>query len=159
VLRRSGRLTATTTTWRHMSTIALRDGWSVPAIGYGLSQIPPAEAAAATRTAIELGYRHLDSASFYANKKDVGQGIRDSNVARGELFVASKVWTDVIDLGGMRTSITLLGVAYLDCCYLHWPCAGHADAYRALERATRRRTPRALNRFEKRPRRRRAGTR
>eukprot|EP00632_Arachnochrysis_sp_CCMP2950_P000514 CAMPEP_0185703746 /NCGR_PEP_ID=MMETSP1164-20130828/15396_1 /TAXON_ID=1104430 /ORGANISM="Chrysoreinhardia sp, Strain CCMP2950" /LENGTH=287 /DNA_ID=CAMNT_0028371055 /DNA_START=1 /DNA_END=864 /DNA_ORIENTATION=- len=112
----------------------------MPAVGYGLYQIPPADAAAATRTAIEIGYRHLDSASFYANEAEVGHGIRDANIARGELSVASKVWTDVIGLGGaaversVRTSVELLGVGYLDCCYVHWPCAGHVEAYRALER-------------------------
>ena len=65
-----------------------------PAVGYGLYQIPADESEAATLQAISIGYRHLDSASFYANEAGVGRAIKTCGVPRDELFVASKVWTD-----------------------------------------------------------------
>ena len=119
-------------------------GGPIPAVGYGLYQIPADESEAATLHALSLGYRHLDSASFYANEAGVGRAIVKSEIPRSELYVASKVWTDCIGLGAaaVRSSILksleLLQVQYLDLAYVHWPVPGkHVEAYEALEALVR----------------------
>jgi diketogulonate reductase-like aldo/keto reductase len=112
----------------------------MPVCGYGLYMIPAGESEAATLKALEVGYRHLDSASFYANEAGVGRAIAQSGIPRQELFVASKVWTDCIGLGAaaVRSSIDRslaeLQVEYLDLAYVHWPVPGkHVEAYETLE--------------------------
>ena len=71
--------------------LILNDGNRIPQLGFGVFQIPPDETAAAVRTALELGYRHIDTAEMYQNEKGVGQGIRDFGIDRGEVFVTSKL--------------------------------------------------------------------
>jgi len=121
-------------------THLLNDATEMPRVGYGLYEIPASEAKALTLKALELGYRHLDCASFYGNEKEVGEAIAESGLARKELYVASKVWTDCIGAGpkavraSILKSLEFLKVDYLDCAYVHWPCEGHVEAYKALER-------------------------
>ncbi len=67
--------------------ITLNDGVAIPQFGFGVFQIPAAETAAAVTTALELGYRHLDTAAIYGNEREVGQAIAASGIARDELFV------------------------------------------------------------------------
>ena len=121
-------------------TITLSGGGKCPVIGYGLYQIPADESEAATLQAISLGYRHLDSASFYANEPGVGLAIAACGVPREDLFVASKMWTDCIGAGAAAVkasilkSIESLQCGYLDLAYVHWPVSGkHVQAYEALE--------------------------
>ncbi len=78
-----------------MSTVpslTLNDGTKIPQLGFGVFQIAPDETASAVRTALEIGYRHIDTAEMYQNeKKGVGQGIRDFGIDRGEVYVTSKL--------------------------------------------------------------------
>ncbi|KAJ1461726.1 NADP-dependent oxidoreductase domain-containing protein [Pelagophyceae sp. CCMP2097] len=119
--------------------LRLSNGAMMPQVGFGLYLMGEAEACAATAAALKAGYRHLDSASFYGNERGVGAGLLASGVARRDVFVATKVWTDCIGLGpdavrsSVRKSAELLGVEYLDLVYVHWPAPGHVAAYRALE--------------------------
>ena len=92
--------------------------------------------------ALELGYRFLDCAEFYANEKAVGEGIARSGVARSELFLASKVWTTTIHKGPAAVQAQLektladLGTDYIDLYCIHWPVPGcHVEAYKQLEKA------------------------
>jgi len=71
----------------------------MPRVGFGLYMIPEAETEEAVLQALEIGYRHLDSASFYANEAAVGKALERCGVPRQELFVATKVWTDAMGLG------------------------------------------------------------
>jgi len=117
----------------------LSDQTEMPRIGYGLYQVPREQTKALTLKALELGYRHLDCASFYGNEAEVGEALAECGLPREELYVATKVWTDCIGAGpaavrsSLLKSLELLGLDYVDCCYVHWPCAGHVRAYQALE--------------------------
>ena len=70
----------------------LNNGVSIPALGLGVFQSPPEETAAAVQAALEVGYRHIDTAAAYANERQVGEGIRRSGVDRTEVFIETKVW-------------------------------------------------------------------
>jgi len=71
--------------------ITLNDGNTIPQLGFGVFQIEPEETAEAVREAIEVGYRHIDTAEMYGNEREVGEGIRASGVDRGDVFVTSKL--------------------------------------------------------------------
>ena len=72
-------------------TIRLNNGVEIPQLGFGVFQIPPEETADATRTALEVGYRHIDTAQMYGNEKGVGEAVRSSGIPREEVFVTSKL--------------------------------------------------------------------
>nr|WP_167150239.1 aldo/keto reductase [Lysinibacter cavernae] len=113
----------------------------MPRIGFGVFQIGNDETAAAVRTAIDAGYRSIDTAAIYGNEVGTGVGIAESGVDRGELFVTSKLWHD--DHGFDNTlraydaSLERLGVDALDLFLIHWPVPTldrYVDSWRALER-------------------------
>src|ERR1700748_1949902 len=72
-------------------SITLNDGHTIPQLGFGVFQIKPDQTAAAVHSALEVGYRHIDTAEMYGNEKQVGQGIRDAGVDRREVFITSKL--------------------------------------------------------------------
>ena len=72
-------------------TIDLNNGQSIPQLGFGVFQIDPAETADAVRQALEIGYRHIDTAEMYGNEAGVGQGIRDAGLDRDEVYITSKL--------------------------------------------------------------------
>ncbi len=122
--------------------VTLNNGVTLPAIGYGVFQTPPAETAVAVETALKSGYRHIDTAAGYQNERGVGEGLRRSGLTREEVFLETKVW--VSDYGYDETlhafekSATKLGVSVIDMLILHQPMPQHfertREAYRALER-------------------------
>jgi methylglyoxal/glyoxal reductase len=120
--------------------LSLNVGTSIPQVGLGVWQTPRGEGTRrAVKTAIELGYRHIDTARIYGNEADVGAGLRASGVARAEVFVTTKLWND--DQGydpalrAFDASLDRLGLDYVDLYLLHWPVAGkRLDSWRALER-------------------------
>lgn len=124
----------------HISnSIILNNGKALPMLGLGvyLSQ-DGQEVKNAIRWALETGYRCIDTASFYKNERGVGEAVRESGVARNEIFVTSKVWNS--DQGYDETlrafdkSMDKLGLAYLDLYLVHWPVRGKYKAtYKALE--------------------------
>ena len=73
-------------------TFTLNNGVEIPAIGLGVFQSPPAQTIDAVRTALETGYRHIDTAAAYLNERQVGEGIRSSGLARDEVFIETKIW-------------------------------------------------------------------
>ena len=121
--------------------LTLNNGVSLPALGLGVYQSAPAETAAAVDAALRAGYRLIDTAAFYRNEREVGEGIRRSGVDRSEVFIETKVW--VSDYGYESTlrafdkSARKLGVDQIDLLILHQPMPQHfdrtVDAYRALE--------------------------
>ena len=111
----------------------------MPVLGFGTSPLRGAEAATAVRTAIETGYRLLDTAEDYHNEDGVGRGIRDSGVDRSELFVTSKFnrhWHSVAGVqSAYQASLDRLGLDYLDLYLVHWPNPDqdhYVDALRGL---------------------------
>ncbi|MET8857333.1 aldo/keto reductase [Streptomyces sp. NPDC004579] len=124
-----------------MQTLTLNNGVDMPALGLGVFQTPPPETRAAVTAALELGYRHIDTAAAYGNEREVGQAVRDSGVPRDDLFIETKIW--ISDYGYDQTlhafdkSATKLGVDRIDLLILHQALPTDFDrtlaAYRALE--------------------------
>lgn len=108
-----------------METITFADGVKIPTLGFGTWCIPDEKAAEAVRTAIELGYRHIDTAQAYGNERGVGEGVRESGVPREELFVVSKVAAEHKSYAAAARSIdeTLekMELDYLDMMIIHAP--------------------------------------
>ncbi|WP_099020779.1 aldo/keto reductase [Mycolicibacterium palauense] len=106
-------------------SITLNDGAQIPQLGFGVFQIPPDETAAAVRMALEIGYRHIDTAEMYGNEEGVGQGIRDSGIDRGEVFVTSKLNNGFHRPDDARkafdATLSALGSDYVDLFLIHWP--------------------------------------
>ncbi|MCK0515950.1 aldo/keto reductase [Williamsia sp. DF01-3] len=121
--------------------ITLNNGVQLPAIGLGVFQTPPEETTTAVADALDLGYRHIDTAAAYGNEREVGDGIRRSGLDRAEVFIETKIW--ISDYGydatlhGFAKSAGKLGVDQLDLLILHQPLTSRFDltieAYRALE--------------------------
>ncbi len=109
----------------------------MPMLGLGTwENTDPDDCAESVRTAIETGYRHIDTAQAYGNEADVGRGIANADIPREELFVATKVWIDRLapeDVhSSTRESLEKLGTEYADLLYVHWP-AGEYDPLQTLE--------------------------
>lgn len=123
-----------------MTTIILNDGNKIPAVGFGVFLIPAdGPTYDAVRTALDAGYRHIDTAAAYFNEADVGRAVRDSGIPREEIFITSKLWLQ--DYGyeaakkGLNTSLEKLGMDYVDLYLLHQPYGDVAGAWKALEEA------------------------
>ena len=105
--------------------ITLNDGNTIPQLGFGVFQIEPDETAEAVREAIEVGYRHIDTAEMYGNEREVGEGIRTSGVDRGDVFVTSKLNNGLHEPDDARQAfdktLSDLGFDYVDLFLIHWP--------------------------------------
>lgn len=101
------------------------NGAQIPAIGLGTFRLEGEACAEAVKTALELGYRHIDTAKMYGNEEAVGEGIRASGVARDQIFVTTKVWWDDIGPGDLErsaeASLKRLGLDHVDLLLIHWP--------------------------------------
>ncbi|MDK3255299.1 aldo/keto reductase [Blastococcus capsensis] len=112
-------------------TIALNNGVEIPQLGFGVFQIPPDQTVEATRTALEIGYRHIDTAQMYGNEAEVGQAVRESGLDRGEVFVTSKLNNNRLErddiLRSFDQSLKASGFDYLDLFLVHWPLPAASD--------------------------------
>ncbi len=128
----------------------LNNGVKMPYLGLGTYQSDnDQEVVDAVANALQLGYRHIDTASVYGNEEGVGRGIQKSGVDRSEIFVVSKVWnTDQgyeSTLKAFDESLERLGVEYLDLYLIHWPVAGkYKDTWRAMEKLYKEKRIRAI---------------
>ena len=120
--------------------VTLNDGNRIPAVGFGVFRIPAdGPTYEAVRHALQAGYRHIDTAAAYFNEADVGRAVADSGIPRDEIFVTSKLWLQ--DYGyeaankGIDTSLSKLGMDYIDLYLLHQPYGDVAGAWKALEDA------------------------
>lgn len=120
--------------------IALNDGVEIPQLGLGTYQVPPGETADVTKTALEIGYRHIDTAQMYGNEAGVGEAIRSSGLDRAEVFVTSKLDNDAHGydetLAAFDGTIDRLGLGHVDLFLVHWPMAASTDllgTWRAFE--------------------------
>ncbi|NLX47042.1 MAG: aldo/keto reductase [Euryarchaeota archaeon] len=117
----------------------LNNGVSVPALGLGTYKLSRELAYAPVRAALDCGYRHIDTASYYENEEAVGRAVRESGVPRDDIFITSKVWNTEQGYDGalkaFERSLERLKLQYLDLYLVHWPVTGkRLDTYRALER-------------------------
>ena len=105
--------------------ITLNDGNSMPQVGLGVWQTPPEDTERAVATALDAGYRHIDTAAAYDNEREVGRAIADSGVAREDVFLVTKLWNADqgydSTLAAFDASMARLGVDYLDLYLIHWP--------------------------------------
>ena len=112
-------------------TISLNNGVEIPQLGFGVFQIPPDKAIEATTTALEIGYRHIDTAQMYGNEREVGLAVRESGIPRDEVFVTSKLNNNRLErddiLRSFDTSLTDMGFDYLDLFLIHWPLPAVSD--------------------------------
>ncbi|PJI94061.1 aldo/keto reductase [Luteimicrobium subarcticum] len=121
-------------------TVTLNNGVEIPQLGFGVFQIKPDDARDTVLSALEVGYRHIDTAQMYRNEKQVGEAVRDSGIDRSEIFVTSKlnngVHTAEETLEAFETSLDTLGFDYLDLFLVHWPMPetrNYVEVWRAFE--------------------------
>jgi diketogulonate reductase-like aldo/keto reductase len=115
----------------------LADGNEIPLLGLGVWQVPNSnECVDAVRWALELGYRHIDTAQAYGNEESVGQGLRESGVPRDEVFITTKFFPARKDpVAEAERSLERLGVDFVDLYIIHWPEGGPTWAWPGMERA------------------------
>jgi 2,5-diketo-D-gluconate reductase A len=106
-------------------TIELNDGKKIPQLGFGVFQIPPADTAEAVSTALEAGYRHIDTAEMYGNERGVGEAVRASGLDRADVFITSKLNNGFHEPDAARKAfadtLAELGSDYVDLFLIHWP--------------------------------------
>jgi 2,5-diketo-D-gluconate reductase A len=128
------------TTPTSVPTITLNNGVEIPQLGFGVFQIPPADTKDATAAALEVGYRHIDTAEMYGNEEGVGQAVRASGIPREELFVTSKLnngfHAPEDALAAFEVTLGTLDIDYLDLFLIHWPLPNVGDfveTWKAME--------------------------
>ncbi|MEQ7123838.1 aldo/keto reductase [Actinopolymorpha sp. B11F2] len=127
-----------------MSTVprlTLNNGVQIPQLGFGVWQVPNVDAVAAVKTAIEVGYRSIDTAAIYGNEEGTGQAIAECDVPREDLFVTTKLWNAEqgydSTMVAFEESLRKLRLGYVDLYLIHWPAAGqdkYVDTWRAFEK-------------------------
>ncbi|WHY03290.1 aldo/keto reductase [Neobacillus sp. DY30] len=125
-----------------LSTTTLNNGVKMPWLGFGVFKVQEGEEVVnSVKTAIEAGYRSIDTAAIYQNEEGVGKAIAESNVPREELFITTKVWNNdqgyESTLAAFETSLNKLGLDYLDLYLIHWPVPSkglYVETWKALEK-------------------------
>ncbi|NUK04666.1 aldo/keto reductase [Streptomyces lunaelactis] len=122
-------------------SISLNNGVAMPQLGFGVWQVPDDEAAKAVATALEAGYRSIDTAAAYENEEGTGRAVAASGVAREDLFITTKLWNPDhgydATLRAFDASLDKLGVDHIDLYLIHWPLPSkgtYVDTYKAFEK-------------------------
>ncbi|GGY97892.1 aldo/keto reductase [Streptomyces sp. WAC04189] len=122
-------------------TVTLNNGVEIPQLGFGVFQVPDEETTAAVTSALEAGYRSIDTAAIYGNETGVGRALATSGIAREDLFITTKLWN--ADQGYDATlrafddSLAKLGLDHVDLYLIHWPTPArdlYKDTWRAIEK-------------------------
>ena len=117
--------------------LTLNNGVEMPILGFGVFQIPPDETEQAVATALEVGYRHFDTAASYQNEEAVGRAVRSSGLFRDELFITTKLWIQDPGEANARAaferSLGRLGLDYVDLYLIHQPLGDYYSSWRAME--------------------------
>jgi 2,5-diketo-D-gluconate reductase A len=133
-------------------TITLNNGVEIPQLGFGVFQIPPDQTVEATRTALEVGYRHIDTAEMYGNEAEVGEAVRQSGIPREEVFVTSKLNNGFHAhddaLKAFDGTLAALQFDHVDLFLIHWPLPGidvdYVETWKAMEEIYRSGRARAI---------------
>ena len=117
-------------------TISIGDV-EIPQFGLGVFQVPPEETVENVTTAIEAGYRHIDTAAAYGNETEVGEAVRGCGLARDELFITTKLWNDDQHRAraALEESLERLGLDFVDLYLIHWPAPAqdrYVETWQAL---------------------------
>jgi 2,5-diketo-D-gluconate reductase A len=122
-------------------SLPLHDGVEIPQLGFGVFQVPPEDTQEVVERALDVGYRHIDTAGAYRNEKGVGAAIAHSDLAREDFFITTKLWNSEqgfeTTLAAFEASLTRLGLEYVDLYLIHWPVPSEdrfVDTWRAFER-------------------------
>lgn len=119
-----------------MEKIILNNELTCPVIGIGTFMLAPADAENSVREALNMGYRLVDTANAYVNERAVGRGIKDSGVAREDIFLSTKLWpSEYENENAVDETLERLGVDYVDLLYIHQPAGNWLAGYRQLEKA------------------------
>ena len=118
-------------------TVQLNDGYDIPQLGYGVFRVQAGDTERAVSEALEVGYRHIDTAAIYGNEEGVGAAIANSGIPRRELFVTTKLWNDRHDGNdphdAIRESLDRLGLERVDLYLIHWPTPAKDNYLHAWE--------------------------
>ena len=121
-----------------MEYVTLNNGIKCPVVGIGTFMIAPPDAENSVREALKMGYRLVDTAAAYMNERAVGRGIKESGVAREEVFLSTKLWpSEYENENAVDETLERLGVEYVDLLYIHQPAGNWLAGYRQLEKAYR----------------------
>lgn len=122
-------------------SLTLHDGVEIPQLGFGVFQVPPEDTQEVVELALDVGYRHIDTAGAYRNEKGVGAAIRASGLPREDIFVTTKLWNSEqgfdSTLAAFEASLKRLDLDYVDLYLIHWPVPSedrYLDTWRAFER-------------------------
>lgn len=122
-------------------TLTLNDGHTIPQLGFGVFKVDPNETLRIVSDALEVGYRHIDTAAIYGNEAGVGDALANSGIDRSELFVTTKLWNDrqgtQSAFDAFDESLEKLGLEYVDLYLIHWPAPAndkYVEAWKALEK-------------------------
>jgi diketogulonate reductase-like aldo/keto reductase len=128
-----------TSTNANVPSVALRDGESIPQLGFGVFQVPPEETADVTLRALQAGYRHIDTAAAYRNEAGVGQAVHAAGLPREEVYVTTKLWNSNQGFDeaqrALRTSLDRLEMSHVDLYLIHWPAPAqdkYLDTWKAF---------------------------
>jgi 2,5-diketo-D-gluconate reductase A len=120
--------------------LTMNDGHTIPQLGFGVWQVSTDDIVPAVAKALEIGYRHIDTAAIYGNEEGVGRAIAKSGIPRDELFVTTKLWNSRHGrseaVAAAEESLKRLGLDYVDLYLIHWPAPGrgrYVDAWLGLE--------------------------
>ena len=123
-----------------VANVTLNDGHTIPQLGFGVFQVPQEQTYDAVAAALKSGYRSIDTAKAYGNEEAVGRAIADSDIAREDLFITTKLWNDDHGfdsaIAACEKSLGQLGLDYLDLYLIHWPVPAkdqYVASYQAFE--------------------------
>lgn len=123
---------------RHVPSVTLNNGVEMPVLGFGVFQIPPDDTEEAVATALEVGYRSIDTASSYQNEEAVGRAIKASGISRGDLFVTTKLFIqspgEEKAKAAFEASLERLGLDHVDLYLIHQPLGDYYSFWRAMEK-------------------------
>jgi 2,5-diketo-D-gluconate reductase A len=129
-------------------SLTLSNGVEMPVLGFGVYQIPPEETEQAVTTALEVGYRLIDTAASYQNEEGVGRAVRSSGIPRDEVFITTKLWIqdpgEAIARAAFERSLDRLGLDHVDLYLIHQPFGDYYSSWRAMEQLHREGLARAI---------------